>query len=145
MAVGAILGCAEAGCRVREMRVERLTAVTFGGKSLLLRINPFAVRVLRANDNRARRTNDRHPVFLHRAVNAEHENIVAHDLWIVGRVIPIGDAFEFVLWHTLVRFHRQMTTETTRCPRRVTDLESIAELSCASLTRRSCGLAGNTP
>ena len=31
------------------------------------------------------------------AVVAEHENVVAHNLRIVGGVIAVGDAFEFVL------------------------------------------------
>ena len=97
MAVGAILGRADAAGRVREMRIERLAAVTFGGKCLLLRVNPFAIRVLRTDHDRARRTNHRHAIFLHRAVDAEHENVVAHDLRIVGREIPVGDAFEFIL------------------------------------------------
>src|SRR5260370_11275307 len=99
------------------MRIERLAAVTFGRKCLLLRINPFAVLILRADHDRARRAYYRHPVFLHGAVNAEHEDVVAHDLWIVGREISVGDAFEFILRHTLVRFHRQMTAETSRRPR----------------------------
>ena len=46
MAVGAIFGRAGAACRVREMRIERLPAVTFRRERLLLRINPFAVRIL---------------------------------------------------------------------------------------------------
>ena len=61
-------------------------------------------------------------MLLHRSVDPEHEHVVAHDLRIVGRVVPIGDAFEFILRHTLVRFHREMAAETTRRPRGVTDL-----------------------
>ena len=53
MAVGAVLRCADAAGRVREMRIERLAAVTFGGNCLLLRINPFAIRILRADHDRA--------------------------------------------------------------------------------------------
>src|SRR5437016_1442729 len=62
------------------------------------------------------------PIFLYRAVDPEHEDVVAHDLWIVGCEISVGDAFEFILRYALVRFHRQMTAETARCPRCVTDL-----------------------
>ena len=70
MAVGAILRRADAAGGVREMRVERLAAVAFRGNGLLLRVNPFAVRVLRADHHRARRTDHGHAVFLHRAVDA---------------------------------------------------------------------------
>ena len=66
MTVGAVFRRADAARRVREMRIERLTAVTFGGKCLLLRINPFAIRILRTDDDRARRTNHGHAIFLHR-------------------------------------------------------------------------------
>ena len=52
----------------------------------------------------------------------EHEDVVAHDLRIVGREIAIGHALEFVQRHALVGFHRQMATETTRRPRGVADL-----------------------
>src|SRR6202011_3082769 len=46
MAVGTILGRADAARRVGEVRIERLTAVTFRRKSLLLRIDPLTIRVL---------------------------------------------------------------------------------------------------
>ena len=53
MTIGAILCRSDpAGC-VREVRVERLTAVTFCRNRLLLRINPFAVRILRTHYDRA--------------------------------------------------------------------------------------------
>ena len=142
MAVGAILGRADAAGGVRKMRIERLAAVAFGGNGLLLRINPFAIRVLRADHDRARRTNHRHAVLLYRAVDAEHENVVAHDLRIVGREIAIGDAFEFIQRHALVRFHRQMTAETTGRPGGVTDLAIhraviVREIARAALLRLS--------
>ena len=96
MAVGAILRRADAARGVREMRIERLAAVAFGADGLLLRVNPFAIRVLRADDHRARRTDHRHPVLLHRAVDAEHEDVVAHDLRIVGGEVAVDHAFELV-------------------------------------------------
>ena len=122
MAVLAILRRPDAARGVREMRIESLAAVAFRGKRLLLRINPLAIGILRADHDRARGTNHRHAILFHRAVEPEHENVVAHDLRIVGRKIAIGHAFEFVLRDALVRFHRQVTTETTRRPRGVTDL-----------------------
>ena len=122
MAVGAILRRADAAGGVREMRIERLAAVAFRGNGLLLRINPFAIGVLRTDHDRARGTEHRHAILLHRAVDAEHENVVAHDLRIVGGEVAVGHAFEFVLRHALVRLHRQMTAETARRPRGVTDL-----------------------
>src|SRR5713226_6420213 len=116
MAVGAILGRSNAAGGVREMWIERLTAVSFRRKSLLLRINPFPIRILRADHDRARRANHRHSVFLHRAVDPEHEDVIAYHLRIVSREISVGDAFEFVLGYALVRFHRQMAAETTCRP-----------------------------
>ena len=53
VAIGAVLRRADAAGRVRKMRIECLAAVTFGADGLLLRINPFAVRVLRTDDDRA--------------------------------------------------------------------------------------------
>src|SRR3954454_14268354 len=97
MAVGAILGRADTAGGVREVRIESLAAVTFGRNGLLLGVNPFPVLILRADDDRAGRTNYRHSVFLHGTVDPEHENVIADDLWIVSRKIAIGDAFEFVL------------------------------------------------
>src|ERR1700716_3155305 len=122
MTVGAILSRADTRSGVREMRVERLAAITFGRKCLLLGVNPLAVRVLRTDHDRTRGADHGHAVFLYRAVDPEHEDIVAHHLRIVGGKISIGYTFEFILRDALVRFHRQVTTETTRRPRRVTDL-----------------------
>src|ERR1700730_12523572 len=116
MAVGAILRRADARSRVREVRVECLAAIAFSRKCLLLRINPFAVRVLRTDDDRARGADHGHAVLLYRAVDAEHEDVVAHHLWVVGSEVSIGHAFEFILRDALVGFHRQVTTETTRGP-----------------------------
>ena len=46
MAIGAILRRSDADGGVGEMWIERLTAVTFGGERLLLRVNPFAICIL---------------------------------------------------------------------------------------------------
>src|SRR5438552_8877169 len=115
MAVGAIFCRADAARGVREMRIKRLPTVTFSGKSLLLRVNPLAIGILRADHDRARRADDRHAVFLHRPVNPEHEDVVAHDLWIVGREIAIGYTFKLILRDAMVRFHLQMESEAARC------------------------------
>src|SRR5262244_2408097 len=52
VAVGAALGLF-ATHRMRETRTEGLAAVTLGGNRLLLEIDPLAVRVLRAYQDRA--------------------------------------------------------------------------------------------
>src|SRR3954468_24310273 len=122
MAVRAVLSRSHAAGGVREMRIERLAAISLGGERLLLRVNPFAVRVLRTHHHCARRPNDGHSIPLHRAIDAEHEDIVPNDLWIVGGVIPICDPFKLVLRYPLIRFHRQVTSETAGPPGRVTDL-----------------------
>ena len=83
VAIRTIFRRADAARGVREMRIERLAAIALGADGLLLRINPLAVRVLRADDHGGRRTQNRQAVGLHRAVNAQLENIVAHDLRVV--------------------------------------------------------------
>src|SRR5215469_3996548 len=50
VAVGAVLRRAHTAGGVRKMRIERLTAVTFGAHRLLLRIHPFAIGILRPDD-----------------------------------------------------------------------------------------------
>src|SRR5437868_15540530 len=124
MAIGAILGRADTRGRMREMRIKRLAAVTFGRKCLLLRIDPFAVLILRADHDRARRAYHRHPIFLHGAVDAEHENVVAHDLWSVGGGLAAHDAFELIQRQPLVRSRRTVTSETTARPGGLTGMAS---------------------
>ena len=116
MTVFAILRRADAAGRVRQMRIVSLTTVTFRADGLLLRINPFAIRVLRTHDDRARRTENGEAVALVTRVHAELENVVAHDLRIVAGEIARGRAFKFVRGHALVRTHRQVAAEATRRP-----------------------------
>ena len=54
MAVGAVLGRSDAAGGVREVGIERLPAVTFCGDGLLLRVHPFAIRILRTDHDGAR-------------------------------------------------------------------------------------------
>ena len=49
----AIFCRADAAGRVRQMRIVSLTAITFRADGLLLRINPFAICVLRTHDDGA--------------------------------------------------------------------------------------------
>ena len=122
MAVGAILCRTYARSRVRKMRIESLAAVTFGRKCLLLRVDPLAICILRADHDRARRSDHGHVISFDRAIDPEHEDIIAYDLRIVGREVPVRDAFELILRDALVSFHGQMTSETTRRPGGVTNL-----------------------
>src|SRR5437899_12823154 len=98
------------------MRIECLAAVAFSGDGLLLRVNPFAIRVLRADDDAARRTNHREPIALHRSVDAELEDVVTDDLGIVGGEVARGDAFILVEGCALIRLHRQVTAKATGGP-----------------------------
>src|SRR2546425_556432 len=59
VAVGAIFRRAHAAGGVREMRIEGLAAITLGRDSLLLGIDPLTIRILRTDDNCARRANHR--------------------------------------------------------------------------------------
>ena len=116
MAVGAVLGRPHAAGRVRKVRIESLAAITIPAHRLLLRIDPVPVLVLRADDHRARGSNHREPVLLHRAINAKHEHIVAHDLRVIGCKIAIHHALILVQWHALVCLHRKVTAKATRRP-----------------------------
>src|SRR4051794_1450018 len=111
MAIGAVLGCSDTAGGVWKVGVERLAAVSFGRKRLLLRIDPFPVRILRAHHPRAGGTDHRHSVLFHRSIDPKHEYVVPDHLRIVGGVIPISNAFEFVLRYSLIGLHRQMTSE----------------------------------
>src|SRR5689334_5244861 len=113
MAIGAILCGSDAAGRVRKMRIKRLAAVTLGGNRLLLGINPFAIGILRTDDDRARRTDHREPIALHRSVNTELKDIIADDLGIVGGEVARGDAFKLIERRALICLHWQMTAETT--------------------------------
>ena len=117
------------------MRIVSLTAVTFRADRLLLRINPFAIRVLRADDDRARRAQHGEAIALVTRVHAELEDIVAHDLWIVAGEIARGRAFKFVRRHALVRAHRQMTAETTCRPGRMAYLAADVRIVMRQITR----------
>src|SRR6266478_1513326 len=120
--MSAVLCGANAAGRVRKMRIERLAAVTLRGDRLLLGINPFAIGILRTDDDRARRTNHREPIALHRSVNTELKDIIADDLRIVGGEVARGGPFILVERRALICLHRQMTAETTRGPRGMADL-----------------------
>src|SRR5438128_9512161 len=105
-----------------EMRIERLAAVTLGGDRLLLGINPFAIGILRTDDDRARGTNHGEPITLHRSVDTELKGVIADDLGIIGGEVARGDPFILVEGRSLICLHRQMTAKATGRPRGMTDL-----------------------
>src|SRR5207247_9206923 len=113
---------ADAAGRVRKMRIERLAAVTLRGDRLLLGINPLAIGILRTDDDRARRTDHREPIALHRSVNPELKDIIADDLGIIGGEVARGDSFKLVERRALICLHWQMAAEATGGPRGMADL-----------------------
>ena len=84
MAIGACLGFSRAH-GVRNERAERLAGKAFGGDGLLRVVEPLAIRVLRTDQNRARRARRGDAMAGDGAVDAEHVAVVAQDLEIVRR------------------------------------------------------------
>jgi hypothetical protein len=98
---------------------ERLTAEAFGGDRLLLRIDPFAVLILRTDEDGGARGGGRDAMSRHGAVFGEHENVVAQDLEVISRVVARLVALVVAVGHLAVRLHREVAAEATRHPRRV--------------------------
>src|SRR5467141_1639167 len=107
---------------MRKMGIESLPAVTLGRDRLLLRIDPFTVRILRTYHDGAGRTYDRETLIFVSGIDAELERVVSDDLWVVRRVVARQDAFKFVQRYALIGAHRQVTPETGRRPGSVADL-----------------------
>ncbi len=122
VAVGAVLGRADGGRGVGEVGVEGLARVALGGDGLLLGIDPLAVGVLRADDDGGGGADDGEAVVFVGGVLAEHEDVVAHDLGVVGGVEAGGGALEFVARDLLVGLEREVAAEAGRDPAGVADL-----------------------
>ena len=135
VAVGAGLGFGLPH-RVRHVRVERLTREPFGRHGLLLRVDLLTAGVLGADDDRARRTHRRDPVAGHRAVDAEHEDIVAQHLEVIRRPVPRRRAFVVQHRPLLVRGLRQMAAEAARHPRRVAGVAGHSRVGVRQAARR---------
>src|ERR1700735_662812 len=101
---------------VRNKSAERSAAETFGGNGLLHVVEPIAILILRADQDRAGRAHRRDAMAGDGAVNAEHEAIVAQNLKIVGG--PIAREETFVVQHrlALIGGHREMAAETIGRP-----------------------------
>src|SRR5262245_66687220 len=99
------------------MRTESRSAITFGGDGLLLGVDPFAVRVLRTDQNRAGGTHGSEPAAGDRAVAPEHKNVVTQCLEVVRN--PVARIlFSLVVKHRpfLIRLLFQMAAVTARRP-----------------------------
>src|SRR5215207_5200778 len=106
MAIGAGLGRAYATRGMREVRIVSLARVAFAARGLELRVNPFAIRVLRANDDCARGSQHGEAMTLHSAINTKLEYVIPHNLRVIGRVTAVDDAFVFVLLNALIDLQR---------------------------------------
>src|ERR1041384_1757319 len=109
------------------MRAEGLAAVAFFGHGLLLRIDPFAVLVLRAHQHCARRSHGSKTSARHGSITAKQKDIVAQSLKIVGSPVPqLLLAFTVKHRALLVGFHLQMAAVATGRPWSVTRVASHA-------------------
>ncbi len=88
----------------------------------MLGINPLAIRVLRTDEHRARRTNHRQAMVFYRSVESEHEDIIAQHLWIVRGEVASGKSFEFVGRDALIGPHRKVAAKARGRPGGMTNL-----------------------
>ena len=72
----------------------------------MLRIDPLAVLVLRADQHGRRGAHRRNTVAGHGAVTPEHEDVVAQNLKIVLRKVSGLAAFVVPVGHLTIRLHR---------------------------------------
>jgi hypothetical protein len=101
---------------VWNVRVEGLAGKAFGGRSLLLRIDPLAVLVLGTDQYRRRRAHRSHSISGDCSVAAQHEDVVAQDLEIILSEVARVATFVVPVRHLAVCFHRKVATKTTRHP-----------------------------
>src|SRR5215813_10144119 len=95
--------------RVRKVRAERLTAIALFRNRLLLRINPFAILILRTDKYCTRRPHRRVAAASNAPVTTKKKHVVAQSLKIVGS--PVAQLrFTLVVQHRslLVRLHLKM-------------------------------------
>src|SRR6266851_275292 len=105
---------------VRDERTECLPAEAFGGNGLLLVVTPTAVRVLRANQYRTGGPHGCDAITGDGAVDAEHVDVVAQNLEVVGGPILGGQPLVMQHRHLLVCGHLEMTAKAGRDPCGVT-------------------------
>ena len=119
--------------RVWDKCAERSAAQALGGNRLLRVVNPVAILILRADENRARGANRGDTMAGYGAVDAEHEAVVTKHLEIISR--PVARVQAFVVQHrfALVRHHREMAAKTIRRPRSVAGVASHTAIGVREL------------
>ena len=120
---------------VRHKRAEGRAAESFGGNSLLHVINPVAILILRTDHDGARGTHRGHAMAGHRAIDSEHETVVAQYLKIVAGPVARGQAFVVQHGLALVGHHRKMAAETIRGPGGVAGITGHAAVGVRQLRR----------
>src|SRR5438876_5534225 len=105
---------------MRHMRIEGLTGEAFGGNGLLLMIDPFAVLILRTNQHCRRRAYGRDAIAGYRAVATQHEYVVAQYLEVIAGEVARVATFIVPVGHLPICLHRQVASETSSHPGRVT-------------------------
>ena len=119
---------------VREVRAESLTAVTFFGDRLLLRVNPLAILILRGHQYRASRSHRSVSLSGHGAVTPKQKNVVSQSLKIVRGPVP-KVRLALVVKHRalLIGLHLQVTAVTTGRPRKMAGVASHAAVGMREL------------
>ncbi len=105
--------------RANGMRIvwaETEAAEPFRRNRLLHVIQPVAIGVLRADHHRAGGSRGRDAMLGHRAVDAQHVNVVAQHFEIVGGVIARGQAFVVQHGRLAIGRHGKMAAEATGGP-----------------------------
>ena len=115
VAIGTLLGFRGAH-GVRNKCAEGLAAQSFSRNGLLRVVKPFAIGVLRADENRAGRARRRDAVICYRAVHTKHENVVAQNLKVVACVVPREETLVVQHRGACVRRHLQVAAEAGRRP-----------------------------
>ena len=130
--IGAHLGFGRAH-RVRIVRAEAEAAEPLRRDGLLHVINPVAIGVLRAHHHRARRARGRDAMLGHRAVHAQHVDVVAQHFKVVRGVVARGLPFVVQHGQFAVGRHRKMAAETAGGPRGVARIAGHAFIGMRQL------------
>ena len=125
--------------RVRVVRRHRLRAVAGCRDRRLLGVDPLAVDVLRAQHQRRGGAHRRDLVVLDRAVDAEHVDVVARDLRVVGRVVAREAALVAVALGAPVRLDRKVAAAAARGPRAMAGVAQHLVLAVRALVLRHVG------
>ncbi len=139
VAVGALL-CLRGSYRVREMRIEGLTAESGSRNGRLLDVKVLSIGILRAQHDRTRRSHgsDENRVLApspHGAMNSHDELIIASHLRVVGGPVSSLFAFEVIAGLAPVGLDRHVTACAAWGPGEMARVASHAVVGVGQLVR----------